>query len=185
MPTGRRRKRRHQHPRNPSRRQRATVAGWTSTSAALRRGHHGRRTSRVDGQTNGSVNPNRSGTAITRSPSGEMDVSPLAALRHPTNDAVADSQRLVRPGERVALQDPFGNVLVSCACCVCRVLKGDPTVRRKLGDECFEHAMLFARTHVTQLTNRTSIDGAVASSWSPLRRYLSHDAEALHGLGLA
>jgi hypothetical protein len=53
------------------------------------------------------------------------------------------------------------------------------------GDECFEHAMLFARTHVTQLTYRTSIDGAVASSWSPLTRYLSHDAEALHGLGLA
>jgi hypothetical protein len=52
-----------------------------------------------------------------------MDVSPLAALRHPTNDAVADLQRLIRPGERVALQDPFGNVLVSCACCVSRLLK--------------------------------------------------------------
>ena len=31
------------------------------------------------------------------------DVSPLAALFHPTNDAFADSQRLVSPGEQVAL----------------------------------------------------------------------------------
>jgi hypothetical protein len=40
---GRRRERRLQHPRKPSRCQRATVAGWTSTSASLHRGHHGRR----------------------------------------------------------------------------------------------------------------------------------------------
>jgi hypothetical protein len=31
------------------------------------------------------------------------DVSPLAALLHPTNDAFADLRRLVRPGEHVAL----------------------------------------------------------------------------------
>src|SRR6202161_841207 len=31
------------------------------------------------------------------------DVSPLAALLHPTNDAFADLQRLVSPGEHVAL----------------------------------------------------------------------------------
>src|SRR5580692_8105669 len=31
------------------------------------------------------------------------DVSPLAALLHPTNDAFADLQRLVSPGEQVAL----------------------------------------------------------------------------------
>src|SRR5260370_24339093 len=31
------------------------------------------------------------------------DVSPLAALLHPTNDAFADLQRLVSPGEEVAL----------------------------------------------------------------------------------
>ena len=31
------------------------------------------------------------------------DVSPLAALLHPTNDAFADLQRLISPGERVAL----------------------------------------------------------------------------------
>jgi hypothetical protein len=30
-------------------------------------------------------------------------VSPLAALLHPTNDAFADLQRLVSPGEQVAL----------------------------------------------------------------------------------
>jgi len=32
-----------------------------------------------------------------------QDVSPLAALLHPTNDAFADLQRLVSPGEHVAL----------------------------------------------------------------------------------
>src|ERR1700732_5168112 len=31
------------------------------------------------------------------------DVSPLAALLHPTNDAFADLQRLVSPGDHVAL----------------------------------------------------------------------------------
>jgi GNAT superfamily N-acetyltransferase len=31
------------------------------------------------------------------------DVSPLAALRHPTNDAFADLQQLVSPGEHIAL----------------------------------------------------------------------------------
>src|SRR5579863_10217875 len=31
------------------------------------------------------------------------DVSPLAALLHPSNDAFADLQRLVSPGEQVAL----------------------------------------------------------------------------------
>src|ERR1700726_888292 len=31
------------------------------------------------------------------------DVSPLAALLHPTNDAFADLRRLVSPGEHVAL----------------------------------------------------------------------------------
>ena len=31
------------------------------------------------------------------------DVSPLVALLHPTNDAFADLQRLVSPGEHVAL----------------------------------------------------------------------------------
>jgi hypothetical protein len=35
--------RRRQHPRNPSRCQRATVAGWTSTSAFLHRGHNRRK----------------------------------------------------------------------------------------------------------------------------------------------
>ena len=42
---GRRRERRLQHPRNPSRCQRATVAGWTSTSASLHRGHNRRKPS--------------------------------------------------------------------------------------------------------------------------------------------
>ena len=37
---GRRRERRRQHPQNPARRQRSTVAGWTSTSASLHRGQN-------------------------------------------------------------------------------------------------------------------------------------------------
>jgi hypothetical protein len=50
---GRRRERRLQHPRTRSRCQRATVAGWTSTSASLHRGHHRRKhsqNSRSDGR---------------------------------------------------------------------------------------------------------------------------------------
>jgi hypothetical protein len=40
---GRRRGRRRQHPRNPSRCQRATVAGWTRTRASCQRGHQRRK----------------------------------------------------------------------------------------------------------------------------------------------
>jgi hypothetical protein len=40
---GRRRERRLQHRRNPSRCQRPTVAGWTKTSASLHRGHNHRK----------------------------------------------------------------------------------------------------------------------------------------------
>jgi hypothetical protein len=40
-----RRERRHQHRRNPSRCQRSTVAGWTSTNACLHRRHNRRKIS--------------------------------------------------------------------------------------------------------------------------------------------
>ena len=43
------RERRRQHRRNPSRCQRSTVAGWTSTSASLHRGHnHGKNSQSAD-----------------------------------------------------------------------------------------------------------------------------------------
>ncbi len=57
---GRRRDPRRQHPRSPSRCQRATVAGCTSTSAFFHRGHHRRKhtqNSRSDGRKRLSERP--------------------------------------------------------------------------------------------------------------------------------
>ena len=92
-----RRERRRQHRRNPSRCQRSTVAGWTSNSASLHRGHNRRKNSqsrRSDGQradsnervrpTGGAGQDSRAGglyasTRLTgpQRPSGRRHASPV------------------------------------------------------------------------------------------------------------
>jgi len=123
-----RRERRRQHRRNPSRCQRSTVAGWTSTSASLHLGHNHRKNSqsrRSDGRKR------RFERARTPSWWRRARVSSRRSLRVARADRTAAP---VRKTSRIARRVPSGDANVN-DCCPDAILARHRRARRTAAHE--------------------------------------------------